>query len=296
MTKNKREHLFEMMIMVLIPMTMIFMIGVIFGYVKETTPVQAKMDFKSSNNNEALNIQNGVSSSSNEDEPIPNSTFLSSQIGDITAYAGNFRIVTPLIDELRDEKWVSVDLCYDLIDDGDWTIDNTYIVDARGLEASWVETSAIEIHLPPTLIDNKLKQKVLIHKGQAVGDNFYEEAPSELTKGLRRDAVLYRTPSSFDTSTFNVVIEGIISYPKETEQCSDEIILKMQNALDERNIDIQVKLKSNSDESDGVCGIEIADKPENISDEEARSIVYGHEIYMDLFGIRGPWVFEGTIP
>lgn len=296
MTKNKREYLFETMIMVLIPMAVIFMIGVIFGYFKETTPVQAKMDFKPSDNNEALNIQKGVSSSSNEDEPIPNSTFLSSQIGDITAYAGNFRIVTPLIDELRDEKWVSVDLCYDLIDDGDWTIDNTYIVDARGLEASWVETSAIEIHLPPTLIDNKLKQKVLIHKGQAVGDNFYEEAPSELTKGLRCDAVLYRTPSSFDTSTFNVVIEGIISYPKETEQCSDEIILKMQNALDERNIDIQVKLKSNSDESDGVCGIEIADKPENISDEEARSIVYGHEMYMDLFGIRGPWVFEGTIP
>lgn len=276
-----------------IPMAVVLLINLIFQSFNAWTVTPAKAEAA------PILVENlgDKANAENVDETIPTGTFLSLEQDGITVYAGNFKLVTPPFAELKKEKWISADLCYDLIDDGDWRIDNTYLSDAKGHSAPWVQVDAIEITLPPTLVDGKLKQKVLIHQGEAVGDNMYREAVSaNRNMGQRCDTVLYKPGTDFDPSQFNLVVANLISYPQENEQCSEQYGQKIQSILDERNLAIKVKSVVSSSETGGACGVEIVEIPKDMPDEEARSIVYGHEMDLDLFGIRGIWTFEGSIP
>jgi hypothetical protein len=227
-------------------------------------------------------------------QEIPNDSFASSTINGITFYAGNFRLVTPPFDNITD-TWLAADLCYDLIDNGDWIIDHTDLMDIEGRRASWVETDAIEIRLPPELINGEYKQKIIIHNGQATGNNDYSDVAPDQTTGQRCDTVSYSLPADFDISQFTIFVDSIISSPSEGDECSGEVRKKLQEVLDQRGTGIKTKSKVEQGDYGGTCGIEIVQKPNGMSDEEAHSIVYSHEIYLDLFGIRGPWMFKGSV-
>jgi hypothetical protein len=228
-------------------------------------------------------------------QEIPNESFISSSANDITFYAGNFRRTVPSFDDLKNQTWLSVDLCYDLIDNGDWIIGHTYLVDSRGHSASWAGTDAVEIRLPPVLIDGKQKQRVIIHHGQATGDNEYRDAVPNQTTGQRCDTVSYSLSPGFDLTQFTVVVDYVVSPPREGDECSGKVMEKLQEILDQKGTGIVTKLKVDQGEGGGACGVEIIQIPDKMSEEEARSIVFGHGLYLDLYGIQGPWIFEGSI-
>ena len=104
----------------------------------------------------------------------------------------------------------------------------------------------------------------------------------------------YELPPEFDLVSFTVVVKSIVAYPSESEQCSGIFISKVQQILDERQTGIKIELRIDKSAGGGMCGFEVIQKPEDISLEEAMFVAGNRELLIDLYGIRGPWIFRSS--
>lgn len=215
------------------------------------------------------------------DDKCPNPSFARAIANGITFYAGHYR---------ADQAGrLMVDFCFDQVDTKDWTLEETHLVDRQGHKAYPSESELLEVRFPPKMIDGEMKQWILDLR---VGSqDYYIDADPNQKMGQRTVSVTYHLPPDFDVASFTIAVESIIAYPSEGEQCSDVLISKLQQALDEKQTGIKIKLRTES----GMCGWEIVQKPKDISVEEAMSKVGDNEMWLDLFGIRGPWIFEGSV-
>lgn len=228
-------------------------------------------------------------------EKIPNSSFQAITVNGITIHAGNYRLeIDPEIS--RGEHMLAVDICYDMLDASDWLPRATSFVDAQGLGVTPQYLSVIEIRYPPQLVDGKMQQ--LVTDGNL--DRYQDALPGQ-TIGQRCDTLHAVLPDGFDTSSFIITIDSIARNPSESDVCGlldggdSEYLKKIQSALDERKTGIKIKHKWDQGEDGGVCGLEIIQKPAKMSDNEALGIVYDEDMFLDLFGVRGPWVFKGSV-
>jgi hypothetical protein len=121
------------------------------------------------------------------------------------------------------------------------------------------------------------------------------------TISSRCDTLHAVLPEGFDTSSFIITIESIARNPSESDVCGSldgsdsEYLKKIQSALDERKTGIKIKHAWEMGEGGGACGLEIVQKPDKMTESEARAIIHDEEMFTVLFGVRGPWVFKGSV-
>jgi hypothetical protein len=153
----------------------------------------------------------------------------------------------------RDGKQVNVDVCFTLLDASDWSILNASLQYAGGaiLEFS---TTLLSI-----------------------------QEPVEGQSGQRCDTVsFFNVPPDADLSNVTVAVDSISAQPRAEDYCMI-YMPKIQQALTERGLAITL----NCADVNGVPTMQIASKPDTMSQEEAEQIVYSDEFYT----VKGPWSF-----
>ena len=229
------------------------------------------------------------------DDTIPNASFESVTVNGVTLHAGNYRLETNQ-EISRGDHMLAIDVCYDMLDASDWLPEKVLFVDTRGLEVSPQYLSVIEIRYPPQLVDGKMQQFVTDGNRDR-----YQDAVSGQEIGQRCDTLRAVLPEGFDTSSFIITIHSIARNPSESDVCgpldgsNSEYLEKIQSALDEQKTGIKIKHNWEQGEGGCTCGLEIIQKPDEMSESEARAIIHDEEMFTDLFGVRGPWVFKGSV-
>jgi len=153
----------------------------------------------------------------------------------------------------RDGKEVHAEVCYTLLDTSDWSI----------WGASLQYTGGLVVDFGSTLMS--LQESV---EGQS---------------GLRCDDLsFFNIPPDADLTTAIITIDAIAAPPRAEEYCTI-YMPKIQQTLNERGIAISLACV----DSGGVQTMQIVNKPDIMSQEEAEQIVYSDEFY----AVEGPWSF-----
>lgn len=186
----------------------------------------------------------------------------------------------------QEDKTILVSICFDLLDDSDWTIWNSTLeIDGKILR--WSEMVPSEIRKPP--VDGV--QRLWIFNPEGGVD--IQSVEADVSKpGYRCETIYFREVTDHPKSTpYTFTIEALEAAPRETEFCSGAYLEKVQAALDARQTGITVKCT----EEEYIGGLEILTKPETMSLETAEAYLGSPDFYLDLHGIRGPWVFTFEI-
>jgi hypothetical protein len=153
----------------------------------------------------------------------------------------------------RDGKQVNVDVCFSLLDASDWTISSASLQYPGGSILDFGSTM-LSLQEPAA--------------GQA---------------GQRCDTLSFlNVPPDADLSNVTVTVDAIASQPRAEDYCT-VYMPKIQQALEERGIAITL----NCADVNGVQTMQIASKPDTMSQEEAEQLVYSAEFYT----VQGPWSF-----
>lgn len=291
-TKKQTARLFrsvENWGVLIVPFISVLLIGILARSWGTGSIVQAESIIGQSNLGGQNLTDNASALSPLQGGEIPDSSFVISVANGINFFAGNYR--------LDANGKLAIDFCFDQIDTGDWMIWASSVTDKQGLSATPSGGELLEIRFPPVLIDGKPKQQIMDFRGETASElkDYYIDADPSQRIGQRCVTMTYNLPQKFDLSNFTVTIDSIVAYPDENAQCSEASLLKIQKKLDNGQTGIKVKMKTGTSDGGGVCGFEITQKPEDMSFEEAMSIIGSNEMIIDLYGIRGPWIFEGNV-
>jgi hypothetical protein len=153
----------------------------------------------------------------------------------------------------RDGKQVNVDVCFTLLDASDWSI---WSASLQYPGASLVDFGSTMVSL---------------------------QEPTEGKSGMRCDTLSFlNVPPDADLSNVTVTIDAIAAQPRAEDYCTI-YMPKIQQALNERGVAITL----NCADVNGVQTMQIASKPDTMSQEEAEQMVYSDE----FFTVKGPWSF-----
>ena len=187
--------------------------------------------------------------------PEPNEAYPTAAASEVNSSqtAGGFSV--DLQRAWRDGKQVYAELCFPQPDASDWTI--------------W----AASFGYGGNTI-SEFSSSLLSKQEGAAGE------PSQ-----RCDQLAFYVPPDADISSASLTVESVGTYPTGDEYCSF-YMPKIQQSLDERGIGITLDCP----EVDGAMSMQIASKPENMSQEEAEQLVFSDEFYT----VKGPWTFPVT--
>lgn len=153
----------------------------------------------------------------------------------------------------RDGKQVNVDVCFTLPDASNWSVRS----------ASLLYPGGSILDFGSTLMSL--------------------QEPVEGQPGQRCDTLAFlNVPPDADLSSTVVTIDSFAAQPGAEDYCMI-YMPKIQDALTQRGILITL----NCADVNGVETMQIASKPETMSQEEAEQIVYSDEFY----SVKGPWTF-----
>jgi hypothetical protein len=153
----------------------------------------------------------------------------------------------------RDGKQVNANVCYTLLDASDWSI--------------W----GANLQYPGGAISDFGTTMVSLQE------------PAEGQSGKRCDTLSFlNVPPDADLSNVTVTIEAIAAQPRAEDYCSI-YMPKIQQSFIDRGIGITL----NCSDVNGVQTMQIASKPDSMSQEEAEQLVYSDE----FFSVKGPWSF-----
>ena len=153
----------------------------------------------------------------------------------------------------RDGKQVNVDVCFSLLDASDWSI--------WGASLQFPGGSVLDFGT--TLLSI--------------------QEPVEGQSGQRCDTLSFlNVPPDADLSNVTVTVDAIAAQPRAEDYCTI-YMPKIQQTLTERGIAITL----NCADVNGVQTMQIATKPDTMSQEEAEQLVYSDEFYT----VKGPWSF-----
>lgn len=186
----------------------------------------------------------------------------------------------------QDDKSILVNVCFDLPDDSDWTIWNSTL-EFDGQIYRWSEMAPSEILKPP--VDGT--QQVWTFKPEGGVDIQSVEADAN-APAYRCETIYFQGIADSASSTpYTFTIEALEAAPREGEHCSSAYLKKAQTELDARQTGITVKCN----DEEYISGLEVVTKPETMSLETAKAYLGSTDFYLDLHGIRGPWVFTFEI-
>jgi hypothetical protein len=153
----------------------------------------------------------------------------------------------------RDGKQVNVDVCFTLLDASDWSI--------------W----SASLQYPGASLSDFGSTMLSLQE------------PIEGQSGQRCDTLSFlNVPPDADLSNTVVTVDAIAAQPRAEDYCTI-YMPKIQQALSDRGIAITL----NCADVNGVQTMQIASKPDTMSQEEAEQIVFSDEFYT----IKGPWSF-----
>lgn len=153
----------------------------------------------------------------------------------------------------RDGKQVNVDVCFTLMDASDWSI--------WGASLQYPGGSVLDFGT--TLLSI--------------------QEPVEGQSGQRCDTLSFlNVPPDADLSSVSVTVDAIAAQPRAEDYCTI-YMPKIQQTLTERGIAITL----NCADVNGVQTMQIASKPDTMSQEEAEQLVFSDEFYT----VKGPWSF-----
>jgi len=181
---------------------------------------------------------------------------------------------------------LSLDSCYTLPDDSAW-IAYFPTVEYNGHVIQFSESIPLKLRLKKSA-----EELQIISFDSSGGKHVKNEKANLNDKGRRCDRFIFIVDS--DTKgPFIFNFGSIVAEPREGEICALANIEIFQKALDKQNS--QVKIGCNSAESTtsgGAEGIIIKEKPQTMSQEEALSLLGKPEIFIEAYGVSGPWVFH----
>jgi hypothetical protein len=221
-----------------------------------------------------------ISQSPENNAKLPDKT-VSNNI-DVTA--NNFTI---------DGKQASADVCFDLPDNADWTIWQAslkYGTD-KIAEIDQFSSYPIEVREPPV----NGKQRIFTFGSGQPTISIIDVDKNKVIKGKRCDSIIFAIADSESIkgiSKYTITIESIAAFPREGEVCTKTNIDRFQKALDYKKSGIIIKCESEDNTSGGRSGIVIDSKPDTLSIEEAEAILNSNDLFLDVYGIRGPWIFD----
>lgn len=176
-------------------------------------------------------------------------------VGEVTVTAGGFRTVAGPFE---------ADVCFGLPTPQDWTIHEATL---------------------------RFGDQVIT--GYGYGFELIERVEPEGGRpGRRCDTLFFSIGRDAQVDDFTRAIETIAAAPYEGETCEPEYLAMYQRALDKRNLGITV---DRIRDVPGVGGLRVVDKPASMTTEEAQAIVGDWDLYIQLRGRRGPWVFTGRL-
>lgn len=153
----------------------------------------------------------------------------------------------------RDGKQVNVDVCFTLLDTSDWSI----------WSASLQYPGGSLLDFGTTMLS--------------------VQEPTEGQSGQRCDTLSFlNVPPDADLSNMTVTVDAIAAQPRAEDYCTI-YMPKIQQTLSERGIAITL----NCADVNGVQTMQIASKPDSMSQQEAEQIVFSDEFY----SVKGPWSF-----
>lgn len=211
---------------------------------------------------------------------LPKDPRLTQKVNGILVTADNFR---------RENNKLLLDVCYEFPTNLDWTIWDAHLDDGVSGSLAWDKADPIIIRDPPVDGKQKVTPFERTQVGVKVGEPRWEDA-SDTTMGLRCDTLYFDGVSEVSTH-LTFTLDAIAAYPSEGEECDPAYLAKYQAALDARNIGIKVDCRH----EEYTSGVEVLDKPASMSLDEAENILHSNDLFLDLRGIRGPWVFEYEI-
>lgn len=156
----------------------------------------------------------------------------------------------------RDGKQVFADICFALPDASDWTVWKASL--AYGGETI-------------TEFSSSLKSRQEATGGQ----------PAQ-----RCDELAFYVPPDADLSSAQLTVDSVGAYPSADEYCS-LLMPKIEQTLNDRGVAIKLACS----EVNGVMTMQIASKPDSMSQDEAQQMVFSDEFYT----IKGPWTFAVSI-
>ena len=153
----------------------------------------------------------------------------------------------------RDGKQVNVDICFTLLDGSDWSVSGASLQYADQTMSDFASTM------------------------------LSLQEPVEGKSGIRCDTLSFiNVPPDADLSNVTVTVDAIAAPPRAEEYCSI-YMPKIQQALTGRGIAITL----NCADVNGAQAMQIASRPDTMSQEEAEQLVYSDEFYT----VKGPWAF-----
>ena len=153
----------------------------------------------------------------------------------------------------RDGKQVNVDVCFTLLDASDWSVWSANLQYPGG---SIMDFGSTMLSL---------------------------QEPTEGQSGLRCDTLSFlNVPPDADLSGMTITVDAIAAQPRAEDYCTI-YMPKIQQALTERGLAITL----NCADVNGIQTMQIASKPDTMSQEEAEQIVFSDEFYT----VKGPWSF-----
>ena len=153
----------------------------------------------------------------------------------------------------RDGKQVNVDVCFTLLDAADWSISSATLQYPGGSVLDF-GTTMLSV-----------------------------QEPVEGQSGQRCDTLSFlNVPPDADLTNVTVTVDAIGAQPRTEDYCTI-YMPKIQQTLTERGVAITL----NCLDVNGVQTMQIASKPDTMSQEEAEQLVYSDEFYT----VKGPWSF-----
>lgn len=152
----------------------------------------------------------------------------------------------------RDGKQVYADVCFTLPDASDWTVWDASLTYADQSTANFSSS--------------------LLSRQDASGG-----LPAQ-----RCDELSFFVPPDADLSSTQLTIASLGAYPSNEEFCS-MYMPKIQQALDQRNAGIKLDCV----DVNGTMTMQIASKPDSMTQDQAEQMVYSDEFYT----VKGPWTF-----
>lgn len=185
---------------------------------------------------------------------------------------------------------VVIDTCFDMPDNSDWVIYGA-LVQQGGKSLAYLGSAPIEVVELPS---NGIQRSVTWAKDGSHSLATQSVPPATAIQAHRCDALSFDGyVSSQGSPSITYTVSTILAYPREGEVCDPTYMAKVQRTLDARKLGIIVGCSIETlQNGGGVSGLTVVSKPNSMSSEQAQELLSGNDLFVEVNGIRGPWIFE----
>jgi len=177
------------------------------------------------------------------------------------------------------DQYVLVDVCFDLPDNRGWSLWDFTLqqADYRSVDNYGYEYLEIRSH------PENGNQELMLS-----GQDIVRISGEDMQPARRCDTVSFGDAPKETGDVYQLTISGIVVEPYEGQSCEPAYLERVQKTMDAHKTGIVVGCM---EESWG-GGLTVESKSAAMSEEEAYLTLMQPEIFVEIHGIAGPWVFD----